>query len=81
VQFQHSIDSVITAPLEAELQIDFVRERKSDAFEPFRPLPRQNDGTYPFPQGQAQDPMIFSLRASRPTESRWTSIRQRMVPK
>lgn len=81
VQFQHSMDSVITALLDAELQIDFVRERKSDALKTFRPLQRRNDRTYPFPQGQAQDSMIYSIRATRPTESRWTSIRQGMSPK
>jgi len=78
VQFQHSMDSVQTALLNAELQIDFAYKREPDAPETSTPLPRRNNGTYLFPQGQAQDPMIFSLRASRP--ARWTSIRQRIGP-
>ncbi|MFG1610182.1 class I SAM-dependent methyltransferase [Actinoplanes sp. NPDC049265] len=66
VQWQHPLGQVITALAGAGLRLDFLRERDVTLFPRF-PVLASSDGEYRFPAGHPRVPLLYSLRATRPT--------------
>jgi SAM-dependent methyltransferase len=66
VQFAHPIGEVVTALAAAGLRIEFLHEQDFALFGAFRALEERN-GEFRVPAGQPRVPLMYSLRASRPS--------------
>lgn len=66
VRFQHPLGDVVTALAAHGLRIDALAEHDVDTFQRYGSLERHG-GEYRHPAGWPRIPMMFSLRATRPT--------------
>jgi SAM-dependent methyltransferase len=66
VQFQHPIGEIVTALIDAGLRIEFLHEQDFSLWRMFRPLSPDGLGYRPEP-GRPRVPLLFSLRAARPS--------------
>jgi 2-polyprenyl-3-methyl-5-hydroxy-6-metoxy-1,4-benzoquinol methylase len=67
VQFQHPIGEIVTALIDAGLRIEFLHEQDFALWEAIRWLRRSSDGSFGFPDGRPRVPLMFSLRAAKPS--------------
>ncbi|MBC3843778.1 class I SAM-dependent methyltransferase [Streptacidiphilus sp. 4-A2] len=70
VEWQHGLGEVLSAIAAAGLRIEFVHEHDFTLFERFPVLEPDTDGItrlYRLPQGQPRVPLVYSVRAARPS--------------
>lgn len=68
-EWTHPIGEVVTALVEAGLQLEFLHEHPMTLWRRFPFLERRGDGSYHQPAGQPLLPMMYSLRARKPVRS------------
>lgn len=62
----HPIGDVVTALIKAELEIEFVHEFPFTTYEQFPFLEKRAEWEYRAPEGMAQIPLLYSIRARKP---------------
>ncbi|WP_069171863.1 class I SAM-dependent methyltransferase [Streptomyces griseus] len=67
VEWQHPVGEVVSALAAAGLRIDFLHEHDVTLYGRYGALERHADGYYRFPAGRPRIPMMYSIKASRPT--------------
>ncbi|MFI1938268.1 class I SAM-dependent methyltransferase [Streptomyces purpureus] len=67
VEWTHTIGDVVSAIAAAGLRIELLHEHDVTLFERFDGLRRHDDGFYRFPGDRPRMPLMYSLRASRPS--------------
>ncbi|MEU5717226.1 class I SAM-dependent methyltransferase [Streptomyces sp. NPDC020403] len=67
VEWQHPVGEVVSALAAAGLRIDFLHEHDVTLFARYGALERHADGYYRFPADRPRIPMLYSIKASRPT--------------
>jgi SAM-dependent methyltransferase len=65
-EWLHPLSSVVTALIEAGLQIEFLHEHDYTLFPRWPFLESRDDGSFVFPAGMPRIPLMYSLRARRP---------------
>jgi len=65
-EWLHPLGSVVTALIEAGLQIEFLHEHDYTLFPRWPFLESRDDGSFVFPAGMPRIPLMYSLRARRP---------------
>jgi len=73
VEFYHGIGEIVSALIGAGLRLEFLHEFDMTLFSRFRTLERR-DGVYRLPEGQPRVPLMFSLRASKPTAGQTSKL-------
>ncbi|MBN1319301.1 MAG: methyltransferase domain-containing protein [Thermoleophilia bacterium] len=68
--WQHSFEEIVTSLAEAGLTILSIREYPHLAWRWFPWMVESEDGTYRLPEDMPQIPLMFSLRATRPSADR-----------
>lgn len=66
VQFEHGLGEIISALIAAGLRLEFLHEHEMTLFERFRVLEKR-DWAFWMPEGQPRVPLMYSLRASKPS--------------
>ena len=61
----HGIGDVVSAVIAAGLRIEFLHEHPYTLYPRWPFLERHDDGTYRFPAGRPELPLIYSLRATK----------------
>ncbi|MFF9074236.1 class I SAM-dependent methyltransferase [Streptomyces sp. NPDC014735] len=69
VEWQHPIGDVVSALAATGLRIEFLHEHDVSLFARFSALERQGDGFYRFPADRPRIPLMYSIKASRPSDS------------
>lgn len=64
-QWQHSLGDIVSAIVDAGLQVEFLHEWPAAAYQAFEPMTRGDDGWWRLP-GDAW-PLLFSLKATLPS--------------
>lgn len=67
VQFLHPLGEVVSALAAAGLRIEFLHEQDFAVFGAFRSLEERENREFHVPSGQPRVPLMYSLRASRPS--------------
>jgi SAM-dependent methyltransferase len=65
-EWTHPLGTVVTALIEAGLELRFLHEHSFTLWQRFPFLERHGDGTYHLPDGMPSLPMIYSLAADKP---------------
>ena len=65
-EYRHSLGEIVTALIDAGLQIEFLHEHAFCAWQRLPSMTRGDDGYYRLPDGDARFPFMFSLRAHKP---------------
>ena len=65
-EWNHGLGEVVTALVSRGLRIEFLHEHDFTLFARWPSLERSDDGTYRLPEGQANLPLIYSLKATNP---------------
>ena len=65
-EWTHPVGEVVTAIIDAGLQLEFLHEHAMSLWQRFPFLERHGDGTYHLPPEQPSLPMMYSLRARKP---------------
>ncbi len=65
-EWNHGLGAVVSAIIDAGLQIEFLHEHDITEFERWPMLVRGDDGRYRLPEGTPSLPLMYSLRARRP---------------
>lgn len=68
VEWQHPIGEVVSALAAAGLRIELLHEHDVSLVARFDALEPQGDGYYRFPADRPRIPLMYSLKASRPTD-------------
>jgi len=66
-EWTHPLGEVVTALVEAGLQLEFLHEHPMTLWQRFPFLERDGNGTYHQPAGRPSLPFLYSLRARRPS--------------
>ncbi len=66
-EWQHPLGTVVTALIDAGLQIAFLHEHAYTLFPRWPFLERRDDGTFVLPAGTTQLPLMYSVKAAAPT--------------
>lgn len=69
VEWQHPIGDVVSALAETGLRIEFLHEHDVSVYARFSALKRQDDGYYRFSADRPRIPLMYSIKASRPSGS------------
>ena len=67
VEWQHPVGEVVSAIAAAGLRIDFLHEHEASLFPRYGTLRRDDNGYYRFPPNRARIPLMYSIRATRPS--------------
>ncbi|MGW8974141.1 class I SAM-dependent methyltransferase [Streptomyces platensis] len=67
VEWQHPLGDVVSALAATGLRIDFLHEHDKTMFPRFTALSRSGDGYHRFPADRPRIPLMYSLRATRPS--------------
>jgi hypothetical protein len=67
VEFQHTLGEIVTALVQAGLQIEFLHEFPFSAYRALDGMTKGQDGYYRLSERDGLLPFLFSLRARRPT--------------
>jgi hypothetical protein len=65
-EWTHPVGEVVTALVEAGLQLELLREHPMTLWQRFPFLERHGNGTFHMPPGRPTLPMLYSLRARKP---------------
>jgi 2-polyprenyl-3-methyl-5-hydroxy-6-metoxy-1,4-benzoquinol methylase len=65
-EWTHPVGEVVTAIVEAGLQLEFLHEHPMTLWQRFPFLERRGDGTFHLPAERPSLPMLYSLRARKP---------------
>jgi hypothetical protein len=65
-EWNHGIGAVVSAVIDAGLQVEFLHEHQITEFERWPMLVRGEDGRYRLPERTPSIPLMYSLRARRP---------------
>ena len=65
-EWNHGLGAVVSAVIDAGLQIELLHEHDITEFERWPMLVRGDDGRYRLPEGTPSLPLMYSLRARRP---------------
>jgi SAM-dependent methyltransferase len=66
-EWTHPVGEVVTALIDAGLQLEFLHEHPMTLWQRFPFLERHGDGTYHLPGDRPSLPFLYSLRARRPS--------------
>ncbi|MGI8331477.1 class I SAM-dependent methyltransferase [Actinomadura scrupuli] len=67
IEYFHGLGDVITALVDAGLRIDFLHEHDHTLFPRFTTMERHPGGVFRLPQGRPRVPLMYSVRATRPS--------------
>ncbi len=65
-EYNHSLGDIVSALIDAGLQIEFLHEHPFAAWARFSSMKKAGDGYYYLPAGDIRFPFMFSLRAHKP---------------
>lgn len=65
-EWNHPIGEIVTALIDAGLQIQFLHEHQTIPWKPFAMVEEAGGGNYKLPDGFPSLPLLFSLKATRP---------------
>jgi hypothetical protein len=66
VEWNHPLGEVVSALIQAGLQIEFLHEFPYSVFRQLPMLKETPENTYIFPDGDAPFPLMYSIRATKP---------------
>jgi hypothetical protein len=67
-EWNHTLGEIVTALIEAGLKIEFLHEHPYTVYQQLPFLQGDENGIYTFPEGAQPIPLMFSLKAIKPTE-------------